>query len=269
MNGGRGTADGVPTDDLATDDVPTDDLPADDVPTDDLPADDVPADEVVEALRDVARLGGFFALDTVRGLTSGSGSGSGFGEERLTREGFAARARTVNERYGTAEARIGVSIAHLGLAARLWSPVLACALVHGIVPVMTTVEWAGDGSALRLAGPRGSRVPRSGSSPAYAVAAQTDGVLQRVESHLPVKMAPRLLAGNSASALAGSAAQLLRSRPGLRAPLTALTRELLETGRLRGTGRITGPELTFRRRSCCLYYRAPNGSKCGDCCLVR
>ncbi|OKJ73080.1 (2Fe-2S)-binding protein [Streptomyces sp. CB02460] len=224
-------------------------------------AGDVPVDEVVEALRDVARLGGFFALDAA--------SGPARGGARLTGEGFAARARTVNERYGTGEARIGVSIAHLGLAARLWSPVLACALVHGIVPVMTTAEWGGDGSALRLAGPRGCRAPRGASSLADAVAAQADGVLQRLESHLPVKMAPRLLAGNSASALVGSAAQLLRVRPGLRAPLTELTRELLETGRLPGTGRITGPGLTFRRRSCCLYYRAPNGSKCGDCCLVR
>lgn len=224
-------------------------------------ADDVPADEIVEALRDVARLGGFFALDTAPGPASGGGL--------LTPEGFAARAGTVNERYGTAETRIGVSIAHLGLAARLWSPVLACALLHGIVPVMTTAEWAGEGSALRLAGPRGNRAPRPTSALAHAVAAQADGVLQRLEAHLPVRMAPRLLAGNSASALVGSAAQLLRSRPGLRAPLTALTRELLETGRLPGTGRITGPGLTFRRRSCCLYYRAPNGSKCGDCCLVR
>lgn len=98
-------------------------------------ADDVPADEIVEALRDVARLGGFFALDTAPGPASGGGL--------LTPEGFAARAGTVNERYGTAETRIGVSIAHLGLAARLWSPVLACALLHGIVPVMTTAEWAG------------------------------------------------------------------------------------------------------------------------------
>ncbi|MYS33067.1 FhuF-like iron-sulfur protein [Streptomyces sp. KhCrAH-43] len=223
--------------------------------------DDVPADEVVEALGDVARLGGFFALDTAPGPVSGGG--------RLTREGFAARAGTVNERYGTAETRVGVSIAHLGLAARLWSPVLACALLHGIVPVMTTAEWAGEGSSLRLAGPRGNRAPQPTSALAHAVAAQAEGVLQRLESHLPVRMAPRLLAGNSASALVGSAAQLLRSRPGLRAPLTELTRELLETGRLPGTGRITGPGLTFRRRSCCLYYRAPNGSKCGDCCLVR
>ncbi|MCG7523049.1 (2Fe-2S)-binding protein [Streptomyces sp. OfavH-34-F] len=224
-------------------------------------AGDVPMDEMVEALRDVARLGGFFALD--------ADSGPARGEVRLTPEAFEVRARAVNERYGTAEARIGVSIAHLGLAARLWSPVLACALVHGIVPLMTTVEWAGEGSALRLAGPRGNRAPRPVPALAHAVAAQADGVLQRLESHLPGRMAPRLLAGNSASALVGSAAQLLRYRPGLRAPVTELTRELLETGRLPGTGRITGPGLTFRRRSCCLYYRAPNGSKCGDCCLAR
>lgn len=224
-------------------------------------ADAAPAHEVVVALRDVARLGGFFVVDTVQG--------PGPGEERLTREGFAARARTVNERYATAETRVGVSIAHLGLAARLWSPVLACALLHGIVPTTTTVEWAGDSSALRLAEPRGSRAPQSTSSLADAVRAQADGVLEGVERGLPVKMAPRLLAGNSASALVGSAAQLLRSRPGLRAPLTGLTRELLETGRLWGTGEVTGLELTFRRRSCCLYYRAPNGSKCGDCCLAR
>ncbi|NEC06181.1 (2Fe-2S)-binding protein [Streptomyces sp. SID7909] len=224
-------------------------------------ADDVTTDEIEAALRDVVRLGGFFALDTVRGPAPGEG--------RLTPEGFAALARTVNERYGTAEARIGVSVAHLGLAARLWSPVLSCALVHGVVPVMDTVEWAGDGSALRLAGPRGRRVARPNAASADAVAAQADGVLQRVESHLPAKVAPRLLAGNSASALVGSAAQLLRSRPGLRGPLTELTGALLETGRLRGTGRITGPGLTFRRRSCCLYYRVPGGSTCGDCCLIR
>ncbi|MFE4213771.1 hypothetical protein [Streptomyces sp. NPDC056844] len=224
-------------------------------------ADAVPAHEVVVALRDVARMGGFFVLDTVQGAGSGEG--------RLTREGFAARARKVNERYGTAEARVGVSIAHLGLAARLWSPVLACALLHGIVPETTTAEWAGDSAALRLAEPRGSRAPQSTSSLADAVRAQADGILEGVERSLPVKVAPRLLAGNSASALVGSAAQLLRSRPGLRVPLTGLTRELLQTGRLLGTGEVTGPELTFRRRSCCLYYRALSGSKCGDCCLAR
>ncbi|MEB8338285.1 (2Fe-2S)-binding protein [Streptomyces endophyticus] len=222
---------------------------------------EVAPEQVAEALRDVAsRLGGFFALDTTPTRRPP--------DARLTHAGLAARAQTVNDHYATAEPRIGASIAHLGLAARLWSPVLACALVHGIVPTMSTVEWSGEGSALHLPRPEGRHASRLPSL-ADAVFAEVDGVLAAVESGLTVKVAPRLLAGNSASALVGSAAQLLRSRPDLRTDVRHVTQELLETGRLRGTGRITGPDLAFRRRSCCLFYRAPGGGKCGDCCLVR
>ncbi|MFZ3554684.1 (2Fe-2S)-binding protein [Streptomyces sp. BH055] len=221
----------------------------------------VPSERVAEALHDVAvRLGGFFALDTTPARRPPG--------TRLVHAGLAERAQAVNDHYDTAaEPRTGASIAHLGLAARLWSPVLACALVHGIVPTMSAVEWSGEGSALRLPGPEGYRAPELPAL-ADAVYAEVDQVLERVESGLTIKVAPRLLAGNSASALVGSAAQLLRIRPDLGTELTFLTRELLETGRLRGTGRVTGPGLTFRRRSCCLFYRAPIGGKCGDCCLV-
>lgn len=111
---------------------------------------EVAPEQVAEALRDVSRIGGFFALDTAPTRTSD-------GDARLARAGFAERAQAVNDHYRTPEPRIGVSIAHLGLAARLWSPVLACALVHGIVPTMSTVEWSGQGSALRLPRPEGRR----------------------------------------------------------------------------------------------------------------
>ncbi|MYT69133.1 MULTISPECIES: (2Fe-2S)-binding protein [unclassified Streptomyces] len=222
--------------------------------------DEARPEQVAEALRDVARLGGFFALDTAAPRDHVDG---GWG----LRDGFAARARVVNDRFGTAELRVGASVAHLGLAARLWSPVLACALLHGIVPTMSAVEWSGEGTDLRLTAPRGRLAARL-PSPVEALHAEVDGVLRDVEDGLTVKVAPGLLAGNSASALVGSAAQLLRTRPALRGPLTRLVRELLETGRLRGTGRITGPRLTFRRNSCCLLYRAPGGGKCGDCCLT-
>ena len=40
---------------------------------------------------------------------------------------------------------------------------------------------------------------------------------------------------------------------------------LLGTGMLAGSGAITGPHLGFRRRSCCLFYRIPGRSVCGDC----
>ncbi|NEB73760.1 (2Fe-2S)-binding protein [Streptomyces sp. SID14478] len=221
------------------------------------------AGEVAEALGDVAALDGFFVLRT--GVAEDGPTAPGRGG-RLTAECFTGLARQVTDRYATDEARIGVSIAHLGLAARLWSPVLACTLIHGIVPDLSTLEWIDGGPAVRLAHPAGRRVaqvPRL----ADAVYEEVIAALAAVESDLGVKVAPRLLDGNIASALVGSAAVLLRARPDLRTALTALTTELLGRGRLVGTGRITGPALTFRRRSCCLYYRTPGGGKCGDCCL--
>ncbi|MFJ4716003.1 (2Fe-2S)-binding protein [Streptomyces sp. NPDC088785] len=228
------------------------------------PAGEARPEQVAEALRDLARLGGFFALDTAAPGTPRQGAPA---DGRGLREGFAARARAVNDRFGTAEPRVGVSVAHLGLAARLWSPVLACVLVHGILPAMDAAEWAGDGTAVRLNGARGRLTARL-PAPADAVHAEVDGALRNVEDGLTVKIAPGLLAGNSASALVGSAAQLQRTLPALRAPLGRLTRDLLRTGRLRGTGRITGPGPAFRRNSCCLLYRAPGGGTCGDCCLT-
>ncbi|WP_057136207.1 (2Fe-2S)-binding protein [Mycobacterium tuberculosis] len=56
-------------------------------------------------------------------------------------------------------------------------------------------------------------------------------------------------------------------RPDLRARLVRITDDLLNTANLAGSGVLTGPDLTFRRRSCCLFYRVPAGGKCGDCPL--
>jgi hypothetical protein len=87
-------------------------------------------------------------------------------------------------------------------------------------------------------------------------------------SGLRVKVAPRLLDGNAASALVGSGGGLLSAHPYLRGPLGELATELLGKGRPAGTGHLTAPDLAFRRRSCCLYYRTPTGTKCGDCCFA-
>ncbi|GHH84695.1 hypothetical protein GCM10018793_49850 [Streptomyces sulfonofaciens] len=216
---------------------------------------------VAAALHDVAALGGFFALRV-------AGPGRGWHPVRQSyARGFADMAGAVTARYGTREPRVGVSIAQLGHAARLWSPALACTLLHGIVPDLTEVQRADDGQDLRLPRPAGWRADRLPHL-AGALNEQVMGLLGAFESGLGVKIAPRLLDGNAASALVGSAAVLLAARPNLRAPLIRLTTELLGTGRLAGTGHLTGPGLAFRRRSCCLYYRLPGGGKCGDCCLT-
>ncbi|MFD4260435.1 (2Fe-2S)-binding protein [Streptomyces sp. NPDC058534] len=219
-----------------------------------------PAD-VTAALHDVAALGGFFVLRVGGGDAGRHPLGLSYSR------GFTDLAEAVAHRHRAREPRIGVSIAHLGHAARLWSPALACVLLHGIVPDLSRLERADDGPALRMPRPAGLRTGPL-PSPALALYEQVTAHLEALAQGLRVKVAPRLLDGNAASALVEAARALLTAHPALREPLTGLTTELLNTGRLVGTGEITGPDLTFRRRSCCLYYRAPNGSKCGDCCLA-
>ncbi|MER6553773.1 MULTISPECIES: (2Fe-2S)-binding protein [Streptomyces] len=217
---------------------------------------------VTAALRGVAELGGFFVLHI---------GGEDDGWHPLAHsyeEGFTDLAEAVARRHHTTEARIDVSIAQLGHAARLWSPALACVVLHGIVPDLEGLERADDGPALRVPRPAGWHVDRLDDGPAPALYQQVTRHLLALAEGLRVKIAPRLLDGNSASALAGAAHALLAARPDVRGPLTHLTAALLDTGRLAGTGVLTGPEPGFRRRSCCLYYRAPNGSMCGDCGLV-
>ncbi|MFI6874521.1 (2Fe-2S)-binding protein [Streptomyces sp. NPDC050400] len=215
---------------------------------------------VGDALRDVAGLGGFFDLP-------GTADAAGPRRAASFADGFAERAREVNRRFGTSEARVGVSIVHLGLAARLWSPLLACTVLHGIVPDLRNLEWVDDTSAIRLQGSPEGRPAGELPDVAVAVYEQVAAPLRELEGTFEVKVAQRLLDGNAASALVGSAAVLLRARPEARSAVIRLTRDLLSVGRLVGTGSITGPDLTFRRRSCCLLYRAPNGGMCGDCCL--
>ncbi|QEU83690.1 (2Fe-2S)-binding protein [Streptomyces viridosporus] len=224
------------------------------------------AASVTAALRDVAGLGGFFALQL-------GGRDDGWHPvARSYAAGFTDLAEAVARRHRTQEPRVDVSIAQLGHAARLWSPALACVVLHGIVPDLEGLQRADDGPALRLPRPAGWHVDRLDDrlddGAVHALYQQVTRHLSALADGLRVKVAPRLLDGNSASALVGAAHALLALRPAVRGPLTDLTTALLNTGRLAGTGVLTGPDLAFRRLSCCLYYRAPNGSKCGDCGLA-
>ncbi|MBM7440091.1 (2Fe-2S)-binding protein [Streptomyces sp. HB132] len=213
------------------------------------------------ALDDVAAVGGFFAL-RVGGRDEGWRPVGDFYSY-----GFADLSAVVADRYRATEPRVGVSIAHLGHAARLWSPVPACALLHGIVLDLRALQRADDSSELRLPRPVGWYTD-SLSGRAESLYAEVMHHLHALCTGLRVKVAPRLLDGNTASALVGSAGVLLAAHPHLRNPLTGLVTELLGMGRLAGTGHLTGPDLAFHRRSCCLYYRTPTGTKCGDCCLA-
>ncbi|MEV6394584.1 (2Fe-2S)-binding protein [Streptomyces sp. NPDC051907] len=222
-----------------------------------------PVRSVAEALEEVGAFGAFFTIEL-------GGSDEGWHPvEDAYAHGCADLVAATADRYGTRELRIGASMVYLGHAARLWSPVLACTVVSGIVPDLHGLHRADDGPDLRLpTSPTGwlvDGVPRL-TDVLYEVVVGRH--LDALAAGLKVKVAPRLLAGNAASALAEAARAVLAARPDLRGPLADLVDGLLNTGRLAGSGNIIAPDLSFRRRSCCLYYRVPAGEKCEDCSLA-
>jgi hypothetical protein len=169
--------------------------------------------------------------------------------------------------YHSSDPRVGASLVHLGHATRLWSPVLACALAHGVIPHLHDLQRADDSARLRMPEPIGQAVPAPSADLLYRIVVSDH--MQPLAAGLRVKLAPALLAGNVASALVGASRALLAARPDLQHRIVDMTHELLHTGVLAGSGVITSPPLGFRRRSCCLFYRLPAQSLCGDCVFDR
>lgn len=222
-----------------------------------MPSDAAP-DQVAGVLRDVGRLGPYFEIRTE--LDGGAWRPFGGDVERL-------RALTGDyaERLGTGERRVAASLVFQGLAARLWSPVVAAAAV-GIVPDLDGLRWhwaPGEPITLGLAEPRGRRVENVGEAASLVHAVVVDGQLRALHDAISdvVSLADGLVWGNAASALVGS----LNVGPGDPAR-GELVRELLGREPLAGTGSF-GPD-GFVRKSCCLYYRVPGGGMCGDCGLL-
>ncbi|GAA2761784.1 (2Fe-2S)-binding protein [Streptomyces paradoxus] len=184
------------------------------------------------------------------------------------------RVRKVATALRAPELRVAASVAHQGLAARLWSIALGCAALYGRVPDLDArlLHWDADGSApddlwLREV------TPLSGDAPSLADVV-LHGHLVPLAAALRAHhgLAPGLLRGNAASALAGAARELDRwagrhGRRDVAARARSLAAELLAHPVLAGAGTLTGT--AFRRRSCCLYYRVPGGGVCGDCCFPR
>ncbi|MGX1542173.1 (2Fe-2S)-binding protein [Streptomyces adustus] len=184
------------------------------------------------------------------------------------------RIRKVTRSLRTAEARVGASVAHQALAARLWSAALGCAVLYGRIPDLDPrlLRWDADAGApddLWL-----SEVRPLPADPATVADAVLTGHLRPLTAlvHTRYRVAEGLLWGNAGSALAGAARELDRwaranGRTDVAAGARSLTAALLRHPLLTGTGTLTGT--AFRRRSCCLYYRVPGGGVCGDCCFVR
>ncbi|WP_399893092.1 (2Fe-2S)-binding protein [Streptomyces sp. BBFR51] len=184
------------------------------------------------------------------------------------------RVRKVALALGAPETRVAASVAQQGLAARLWSVTLACAALYGRVPDLDPrlLRWDPDATA-----PDDLWLTEVHARPGDA-ATVTDVVLTTHLApltsavHTRYGVATGLLWGNAASALAGAGRELDRwargnGRTDTAARARSLTAALLAHPLLAATGTLTGT--SFRRRSCCLYYRVPGAGVCGDCCFSR
>jgi hypothetical protein len=229
-------------------------------------------------------LGGFFALNTTP--PPGAGREPARPLPTLAHAYAAAPADAHSDPLGlrtgkvaralrTDESRVAASVAQQGLAARLWSVALGCAVLYDHQPDLAPglLRWDPEGGApddLWL-----TEVRACGPADAETLAVTVlHGHLEPLAAALRARhrLAPGLLRGNAASALAGAARQLdawarAHDRPDAAARSRDLTAGLLAHPLLAGTGTLTGT--AFRRRSCCLYYRVPDGGVCGDCCFVR
>ncbi|MEB3983260.1 (2Fe-2S)-binding protein [Mycobacterium sp. 663a-19] len=217
--------------------------------------------DISVALAEISSYKGFFALTV-------GGDAAGWHPVRQSyADGCADLVEATARRYRTTDLRIGASLVHLGHATRLWSPVLACALAHGVVPDLKDLQRADGGAQLRMPEPVGHAVDPPSAKLLYRVVVKQH--MKPFAAGLRVKLAPALLAGNIASALVGASRALLSARPDLRRPIVEITNSLLDTGMLAGSGVVTGPHLGFRRRSCCLFYRVPGRAVCHDCVFRR
>ena len=219
-------------------------------------------DLVRRALAGAARSGPYFALSV------GDDGQRWRPAAALYTGGLAGLVESTGTQLGVTEARVAASTVQLGYAARLWSPVLGCALQEGIVPDLTELR-TGVAAPMRLnlPEPRGWQPGGEEELAALAYRMVLTCHLEPLGVGLPVKVAAGLLHGNAAAAMTGALRVLACTRPDLERPARALAERLLDTGVLRGTGELTGPGLEFLRRSCCLFYRVPDGGLCSDCPL--
>ncbi|MFR9799474.1 (2Fe-2S)-binding protein [Streptomyces sp. MS06] len=233
------------------------------------------------ALPAPAPLGGFFLLRApgrpprpqptlAQAYTRPQGSDT----SDVYRDPLGFRLRKVAGSLRAPEPRIAASVAQQGLAARLWSLALGPAVLHGRVPDLDPrlLLWDPDATAPDDLWP--AEPPALADGGAAAVARSVlDRHLVPLEAALRARrrIAAGLLRGNAASALAGAARQLdgwarRTGRPDVAGRARDLTARLLAHPYLAGTGTLAGT--AFRRRSCCLYYRVPDGGVCGDCCFA-
>lgn len=235
--------------------------------------------DVRAALADVGEFGPFFEVAT-NPAERADPTWRPMAELYADPEPLRARIAQVRRALDSDE-RVAASITFQGLAARVLSAPLAVAGLHGLLARLTgtSLHWRPSATGpwpLWAAEPRGRGLP---AEPAAAAAAL---VALLVDEHLgplvaavrrEVRISERVLWGNAASSVAAGKRLIGASRPAAADRVARLAAAVLDQGPFAGTGERLAPAApdvswTFRRRSCCLYYRAPGGGTCGDCVLT-
>lgn len=172
--------------------------------------------------------------------------------------------------------RAAASLVHLGLAARLVSPPLAAAVLGGGVLHLDphALYWREVLGPVPLTQPGITATPVGRDDVATIAAATVEALGSGPAAALTAAVGAtgvsgRVLWGNVASSFAAAAAGLVRAAPQHARTVAAVVDAVLAQAPLRGHGSFRpGTARTFRRTSCCLYYRVPGGGYCGDCVLA-
>jgi hypothetical protein len=223
----------------------------------------------------LGEFGPFFAVDShpagtppaapwhpIRRLIDGSGAlADRIGAVR------AALAAGAGRPTGSVEPRVAASVAHLGLVARLLSPVVALAVrQHRLLDLDPDDTWwqptLGGPFPLSVPDNNAAALPVAGLAAAVAGRVLDGPIRELTGATAALSVSTRILWGNVASALNGT----VTAMPPQWTPRgRRLVAGLLGLPPLRGTA-STAPGGGFRRRSCCLIYRVGSGL-CGDCVL--
>jgi len=213
-------------------------------------------------LTDVARSGGFFAIRTDESLNGWRPIVECYAD------GFSDLIASTAQNMGSSDLRVAASLVQFSLASRLWSPAMACAVTHGVVPDFARLHRGDEFAELLLHEPSGVRLDNETDIVAALYGAVVERHLEPFAAGLRVKLASGLLYGNAASAMVAATRALYNIKPEHRDKSTRVARLLLDRLQFKGTGTVKY-NLAFRRHSCCLYYRIADGAKCGDCGLSR
>ena len=229
------------------------------------------------ALERAAALGPFFRLDTAaEGLDWEVFSAFAADGAKVAGAIAEMRARLADGprvAEGRIDHRAAASIWHLGVVARIVSPVVGAVAAAWWTPRLDRLLWRRDGDRQPMFGIRaGDLAGVRTETAADAAQAVHAGVVRTIVTPLTrtasdaAAVSEHVLWGNVWSAFAGAAAVAVSAGPDVGRTAAAVVRAVVETADRPLAGRFVSPR-RYRRDTCCLYYRLPGGGLCGDCVL--